>query len=265
MTSKRRIGAEASETRARIIEAAEQVIRDKGYAATSSRRVATWAGLKPSLVHYYFPTTDDLFLAVFKRGAEQSDAMIERALSSDDPVRALWRFFSDTSRTSLSLEFMAFALHRETIRQQIALHIDAMRNRQALVIEQALGSRLAEVGAPSGLSVILAGIGRAMVMEGALGIQTGHAEARATIGAWLDRLLGPPVTEVDPEPQRCWTLVQSAADPEQQGRIARSHEWSVGDLLIWDNTGTMHRAEPYDKDCGRLMHRTKLQGEEPFE
>lgn len=49
-----------------------------------------------------------------------------------------------------------------------------------------------------------------------------------------------------------------------QDQFTFSHEWSVGDLVIWDNTGTMHRAEPYDKDCGRLMHRTKLQGEEPF-
>ena len=44
-----------------------------------------------------------------------------------------------------------------------------------------------------------------------------------------------------------------------------SHEWSVGDLVMWDNTGTMHRAEYYDPASGRLMVRTKLQGEEPFE
>ena len=44
-----------------------------------------------------------------------------------------------------------------------------------------------------------------------------------------------------------------------------SHEWKVGDLVIWDNTGTMHRAEPYDPASGRMMHRTKLEGEEPFE
>lgn len=43
-----------------------------------------------------------------------------------------------------------------------------------------------------------------------------------------------------------------------------SHAWQVGDLVIWDNTGTMHRAEAYDPECGRMMHRTKLQGEEPF-
>jgi len=44
-----------------------------------------------------------------------------------------------------------------------------------------------------------------------------------------------------------------------------SHEWDVGDLVIWDNTGTMHRAEWYDPECGRMMHRTKLEGVEPWE
>ncbi len=37
-----------------------------------------------------------------------------------------------------------------------------------------------------------------------------------------------------------------------------SHEWQVGDLVIWDNTGTLHRAEAYDPACDRLMHRTSL-------
>ena len=42
------------------------------------------------------------------------------------------------------------------------------------------------------------------------------------------------------------------------------HTWSLGDMVIWDNTGTMHRATQYDYDSGRLMHRTKLEGEEAF-
>lgn len=42
-----------------------------------------------------------------------------------------------------------------------------------------------------------------------------------------------------------------------------SHEWTVGDLVMWDNTGTLHRAMAYPLDCGRMLHRTKLEGEEP--
>lgn len=191
MTPKRRIGAENSETWTQILDATEQVIRDEGYAAASTRRVAIRAGLKPSLVHYYFPTTDDLFLAVFKRGAAQSDAMIEKALSSEDPLRALWRFFADTSRTTLALEFVALANHRKVIGAEIARHSEAMRARQVSLLEQLIGERLAASGGgtPAGFSLVLAGIGRALVMEGEMGIRAGHADARAFVDAWLDQLL----------------------------------------------------------------------------
>ena len=47
-------------------------------------------------------------------------------------------------------------------------------------------------------------------------------------------------------------------------QFSYSHEWKVGDLVMWDNTGTLHRAEPYDLTSGRMLHRTKLAGEEPF-
>jgi alpha-ketoglutarate-dependent taurine dioxygenase len=42
------------------------------------------------------------------------------------------------------------------------------------------------------------------------------------------------------------------------------HEWQVGDLVMWDNTGSLHRATPYPLDCGRMLHRTKLEGDEPI-
>lgn len=49
-----------------------------------------------------------------------------------------------------------------------------------------------------------------------------------------------------------------------QPQFVYRHEWKVGDTVIWDNTGTMHRATPYDPACGRMLHRTKLEGEETF-
>mgnify|MGYP001119435416 CR=1 FL=1 len=59
-------------------------------------------------------------------------------------------------------------------------------------------------------------------------------------------------------------LLQELLDWSTQPRFVYRHEWTPGDLLIWDNTGVLHRAEPYPLDCGRLMHRTTLLGEEPF-
>ena len=58
-----------------------------------------------------------------------------------------------------------------------------------------------------------------------------------------------------------------ADSPARLGDAAQfvyRHEWKLGDLVIWDNTGTMHRTLTYDHKSGRLMHRTKLEGEEAF-
>jgi alpha-ketoglutarate-dependent taurine dioxygenase len=53
-------------------------------------------------------------------------------------------------------------------------------------------------------------------------------------------------------------------DHATQPQFVYRHDWKQGDLVLWDNTGTMHRALPYPFDGGRLMHRTKLEGEEAF-
>jgi alpha-ketoglutarate-dependent taurine dioxygenase len=49
-----------------------------------------------------------------------------------------------------------------------------------------------------------------------------------------------------------------------QPQFVYRHEWQLGDMVIWDNCGTMHRVEPYPADSGRMMHRTTLVGEEPI-
>ena len=41
-----------------------------------------------------------------------------------------------------------------------------------------------------------------------------------------------------------------------QPQFTYSHKWTVGDMVMWDNTGTMHRATPYDPAAGRMLHRT---------
>jgi alpha-ketoglutarate-dependent taurine dioxygenase len=59
-------------------------------------------------------------------------------------------------------------------------------------------------------------------------------------------------------------LLEGLVDWTTQPKITYRHEWSIGDLVIWDNTGVLHRAEPYPVDSGRVMHRTTLLGEEVF-
>src|ERR1700751_5100765 len=68
----RRIGAVDSETRTALLDAAEQLMREKGYAAVTARRVAAKAGQKPQLIHYYFRNMDELLLTVWRRFADRN-------------------------------------------------------------------------------------------------------------------------------------------------------------------------------------------------
>ena len=65
------------------------------------------------------------------------------------------------------------------------------------------------------------------------------------------------------DPADSLDLLIRLRDWATQPRFVYRHEWSVGDLVMWDNTGTLHRAAPYEPSSGRLLHRTMLQGEEP--
>jgi alpha-ketoglutarate-dependent taurine dioxygenase len=47
-----------------------------------------------------------------------------------------------------------------------------------------------------------------------------------------------------------------------QPQFVLRHRWHPGDLVVWDNTGLLHRAIPYDATSRRLLHRTTLVGEE---
>ncbi len=186
----RRVGAENSATRALIVKTTEELILEQGYGSLSTRRVAARAGLKPSLVHYYFPTTDDLLLEVSRRGAEESDRMFEEALESDNPLQALWGFLIDTSRTAMALEFMAMANRRDALRAHMAEHCQQMREREIKIFRKLIGGRLEGPDGlpPEALSVVLAGIGRAIIMEENLGVDTGHEAAKAFVEQWLEKL-----------------------------------------------------------------------------
>jgi alpha-ketoglutarate-dependent taurine dioxygenase len=86
-----------------------------------------------------------------------------------------------------------------------------------------------------------------------------HRSGRKSLllGATADYVIGMPVEESR-------ALLTRLRDWSTQPQYVYRHEWRSGDLLIWDNTGTMHRVLPYAEDSGRLMHRTILAGEEPL-
>jgi TetR/AcrR family transcriptional regulator len=197
MGSARRIGAPDAKNRGVLLDAAEQLLLEEGYAAVTSRRVADRAGLKPQLVHYYFRTMEDLFLAVFRRRAEEGLAVLATALESPQPLWALWRFSTMPQATRLTMEFMGLANHRKALRAEIVYYAERFRQEQSKAITAAL--RHYDIDAadvpPVVWTVFATSVSQAMVMERALGMSTGHAETFDFCERWLRRLEGEPLPQ----------------------------------------------------------------------
>jgi AcrR family transcriptional regulator len=188
----RRLGAETSKSRAALLEAAEQLMLQEGYAAVTSRRVAASAGLKPQLVHYYFRTMDDLFLALFRRRAEQGLERQAQALASPQPLWALWDLSRDPRGTALTMEFVALANHRKAIRTEIASSAERFRSDQLRGLEPVLAQYgIAEACSPLVFTVLMSSASRFLVIESeTLGMTAGHAETIAFVEGFLRELEG---------------------------------------------------------------------------
>lgn len=190
MKEKRRVGAARSATRAAILDAAQILMLESGYAAVSARRVAMQAQIKPALVQYYFPTMDALLLTLYRRAADLSIDNQVAALSSPQPLHSLWKLSSDARQAALAVEFMALANHRKSIKDEIARYSERARLLQAEALATILAdSRYASSASSAlGISLLLAGAARGLVMEEGLGISIGHDEARAIVETWLSEV-----------------------------------------------------------------------------
>jgi AcrR family transcriptional regulator len=188
----RRLGAETSKTRAALLDAAETLMLQEGYAAVTSRRVASIAGLKPQLVHYYFRTMDDLFLALFRRRAEQGLERQRQALASPQPLWAVWDLSRDPRGTALTMEFVALANHRKAIRAEIRTTSERFRDDQLRDLEAVLTAYgVAEQCPPLVFTVLLSSVSRFLVIEReSLGMATGHAETVVFVEQLLTRIEG---------------------------------------------------------------------------
>jgi alpha-ketoglutarate-dependent taurine dioxygenase len=76
-------------------------------------------------------------------------------------------------------------------------------------------------------------------------------------------LLGATAAEVVGWPvEKGRALLDRLLEWSTQPQFVLRHHWRRGDLVIWDNTGMLHRALPFESTSRRLLHRTTLVGEE---
>jgi TetR/AcrR family transcriptional regulator len=180
----------SAKVRAAILDATEQIMKEAGYAAVSSRKVEGRAGLKSQLVHYYFRTMDELFAAVWQRYDDRFLENQARVLSSDRPLRALWERSIDPETTTLRHEFIALANHRETIRELVARSTKRILNMQVAAIKELFERH--EIS-PTDLSPVVlvqlfSFVSRSLITQRNLGLSEDHAEIVQFIDQTIARI-----------------------------------------------------------------------------
>jgi AcrR family transcriptional regulator len=178
------------EKRRRILDATEEIMLKDGYAAVSSRSVATAVGIQAPLVHYYYPTLDDLFVAVLQRRSGRNVERMAEALAADQPLRAWWDLASDPRGTAMFVELLAAANHRSALKAEVGGIAREVRRMQmealdALLPEYGLD---AELLPPPLVAAAMQGLAFSAVQDHVAGYDTHADEALAAMGRLIDRL-----------------------------------------------------------------------------
>jgi TetR/AcrR family transcriptional regulator len=190
MKLRRNTSEESNSTRDAILDATETVMIEQGYAAVTSRRVAERAGLKSLLIHYHFGTMEDLLVAVYERSEREFLRRHLEALTSDNPLRALWELSIHPQRTRLAQELIALSNHKKSIRKITARVLEQMHSINVAFISRYLAQAGvdAEKYPPIVVSHILNGLSRSLVTEEAMGLSAGHSEVIAFAERFLNEL-----------------------------------------------------------------------------
>ena len=180
-----RKGAQDSEVRAQLVGAARELIQDEGSAAVTARRLADKIGLKRQIVHYYFGTLDELFIAVLEQQGDQARRRFQTALQKKSPLRVTWEEAHDASATLF--EFIALAMHRSSIREVLTRYMDEFREMQANALEVFFAERDIDLP-PLVCTLLLASVSQTLALERALGVTLGHADTDRLISSLLDQV-----------------------------------------------------------------------------
>jgi AcrR family transcriptional regulator len=188
-TPVRRMGPSGSPTWHLILDTAEQILQEQGYAALNARHIAERAGIKRQLVYYYFQDNDDLFVQLFDRVADQLLDKMRAALESENPLRETWDGGVITNDATIMAEFAVLANRSEPVRAAIMKYIAAARDIQVAALAKAFdGRKLPNVDLPPiAIAILASSVALTLNREAGLGFTKGHEEVRRVIEQFLEQ------------------------------------------------------------------------------
>jgi len=173
-----------------LLDAAERLLIDVGYARITTRRLAEQAGVNHGLVHYYFGSNENLLVRALERFTERLLARQRDLYASEMPFADKWRtamsylVSEDVAYEKIWLELQALAWNNADLRQRLA----RVNAEWRAVLTEAFEEPHRELGIELPLEALVSLVmtfNLGVIVERLGGIETGHAELLEWIEGWL--------------------------------------------------------------------------------
>ena len=175
-----------------LLDAAERLLIETGYAGLTTRRVAAEAGVNHGLVHYYFGSMEELLLQVLERF---TDRLIERQAAmyaADTPFLDKWRTAMRWLEEDVGAgypkvwwELQAMAWNRPEMRDRLVQVDHEWRRLLRSHFAGALGEYGIDFPLEATVSLVVA-FNKGIQIEQLSGITAGHRELLDWIDRWLE-------------------------------------------------------------------------------
>jgi AcrR family transcriptional regulator len=173
-----------------ILDAAEQLLVDVGYAGITTRRLAETAGVNHGLVHYYFGSNENLLVQALERFTERLVERQRTLYAGDAPFPDKWRtamsyLVDDDARyEKIWLELQALSWNNPDLGERLA----RVNAEWRAVLTEAFREPHRELGIPMPLDALVSLVmtfNLGVIVERLGGVTTGHAALLDWIDGWL--------------------------------------------------------------------------------
>jgi AcrR family transcriptional regulator len=175
-----------------LLDAAERLLADAGYAGVTTRRLAEEAGLNHGLVHYYFGSNENLLVHALERFTGRLIARQRELYAADVPFADKWRtamhylVSEDVSYQKIWLELQALAWNHPDLRARLA----RVNAEWRAVLTEAFDQPRRELGIAMPLDALVSLVmtfNLGIIIERLGGIETGHRALLDWIEQWITR------------------------------------------------------------------------------
>jgi AcrR family transcriptional regulator len=173
-----------------LLDAAERLLAEVGYAGVTTRRLAEEAGINHGLVHYYFGSLESLLVRTLERFTGRLTIRQRELYAADLPFADKWRtamrylVSEDVGYQKIWLELQALAWNNPDIRARLA----RVNANWRMVLTEAFDQPRRELGIElplEGLVSLVMTFNLGIMMERLGGIETGHRELLDWIERWI--------------------------------------------------------------------------------